>query len=387
MSAAIPPIDPTLARAQTRALIVGAACLALAAAGALLFAPGVFFRAYLVGYVFCLGLGLGSLAIVMLHHLTGGAWGVLLRTTLDAGARTLPWMPLAFVPLVFGLTTLYVWADPAAVAHDPALAEKRAYLNVPFFLARAAAYLLIWAVLAWLITRAVPPVSATEARRLRRVSAGGLVVVVLTVTFALIDWVMSLEPHWYSTIYGGMVGTGLVLAAFAFAVAVAMALVPRSRLREVAAPATLNDVGSLLFAFVMLWMYLTFSQFLLIWSANLREEVPWYVRRLEGGWQWVALLVVVGSFVLPFGALLSRAAKRRVRVLGTIAAAIVVVRLIDLFWLVVPGLVGARFTIHWLDVLTLLGLGGLWLALFLAYLRARPLLDPALAAAVQDGHA
>ena len=360
----------------------GAGVVGLVAGGAgAIFMPAAFFRAYLLGFVFLTGLSLGSLAIVMLHHLTGGTWGLVTRRVLEAATRTLPLLALMFVPLVFGLSHLYVWARPEVVQGDAVLQHKQPYLNVPFFLARAAIYFAVWNAVAFLLnrwSREQDDDGATATldgvRRFRVLSAPGLVAYGLTVTFASVDWVMSLDPHWYSTIFGVIVMGGQALSALAFAVAVLFLLREHEPLRGVVQPAHLHDLGKLLLAFVMLWAYFSFSQFLIVWSGNLPEEIPWYLERLHGGWGWVSAFILLAHFVLPFLLLLSRDLKRHAGTLAAIALALIVMRFVDLFWMIAPSLPPAPLWQRWMDVAVPVGLGGVWLAVFARQLAARPVL-------------
>jgi hypothetical protein len=359
-----------LERVQRLALGVGLAALALCAIGGAA-SPADFFRAWLVGWLYWLGIALGSLAIIMIHYLSGGAWGIVLRRVLESGTRTLPLLALLFVPLAFGIHHLYGWATPG---DDPIVRHKSVYLNVPFFLARAVLYFAAWTGLAWVLNRwsyARDLHGDEHPRRFRLLSGPGLALYGLTVTFAAVDWAMSLEAHWYSTIYGAMFGVGQVLSAFAFGVATVAALSDREPLRRLLTPRTLNDLGNLMLAFVMLWAYLSFSQFLIIWSANLKEEVPWYLARQRGPWGAVAVALIVLHFALPFVLLLARRVKRDPALLGAVALGILVMRLVDVFWLVVPAYPAA--TVHWLDLVAPLAVGGVWLATFLWQLRDRPL--------------
>ncbi|HEX9445098.1 MAG TPA: hypothetical protein VGA73_13315 [Candidatus Binatia bacterium] len=362
---------------RNRALAAGAAALALALAGALFDAPQ-FFRSYLVAYLFWIGFPLGSLALLMLHHLVGGRWGFVIQRLLEAAARTFPLMALLFLPLVFGLGRLYVWAAPEAVAADPVLRQKSAYLNPGFFLARAAVYFALWILFGHLLAKWSREQDRTGdaalTGRMQNLSAPGLVVYGLTVTFAAIDWAMSLEPRWYSTIYGMMFMVGYGLAALALAVVGARLLAEREPLARAAVPDRFHDLGNLLLALVMLWAYLGFSQFLLVWSENLREEIPWYVSRTAGGWQAVAALLIVFQFALPFFLLLSRSAKRRARVLALIALVVLAMRWVDILWLVAPAFHPGRFYLHWLDLAALVGVGGAWLGVFLFFLGESSLL-------------
>lgn len=364
-------------RVQRLCLIVGSVGLALCLLGAF-FSRQQFFQSYLFAYVFWLGIALGCLGIVMLHNLSGGGWGVVIRRLLESGMNTLPLMALLFLPLLFGLPHLYEWARPDALAHDALLQHKAAYLNLPFFLIRAALYFALWIGAARVMSRwseqhdtnADPRIIA----RLRALSGPGLVIYVLTITFASMDWVMSLEAHWYSTIYGVHFLGGHALAAFAFAILLAGILAQRAPLSGVVAVSHFLDLGNLLLAFVMLWAYFAFSQWLIIWSGNLPEEITWYTHRNSGGWEWITRLLIVGHFFLPFLLLLSRFTKRRAQTLSAVAGVIIVMRLVDIFWYTVPAFHPGNFKIHWMDIVAPVGLGGIWLAAFLWQLRRAPLL-------------
>ena len=380
-----------LERFQRPALLVGAAALAICVVGAF-FAPAQFFRSYLSAFLFWMGIALGCLAVVMLHHVTGGAWGLPIRRPLESGTRTLPLMLLFFLPIVVGAGKIYEWADPAAVAHDPILRHKSLYLNLPFFIGRAALYFAAWLALAYFLNRWSADQDRTGdrpiARRLQLLSSAGLVAYGLTVTFASIDWAMSLEPHWFSTMYGVLFIAGQGLSAFAFIVALLVLLAGTPPLAGFVTQRHYHDLGKLMLAFVMFWAYVSFSQYLIIWSGNLPEEIPWYLRRLQGGWGWVGAALVVLHFVLPFLLLLPASANRNPRILGTVAAIVFLMRAVDVFWLTQPAFAGSRFRLHWMDILAPVGMGGLWLAAFLWQLGKRPLLpmnDPEMQEAVVHG--
>lgn len=364
-------------RAQRRLLGAGALLLAAGLVG-LVLDPAQFMRSYLVAHVFWLGVSLGCLALALLHHLAGGTWGAVLLRPLEAGVRLLPVVGLAGVPLLFGLRYLYPWTDPAVIAHNPLVQHKAAYLNVPFFLVRTGLYYAVWLGLAYLATRWSLELDENpdpaRLRRLRGLSAAGLLLLGLTTSFAAIDWLMSLEPDWYSTIYPAMVAMSAVLAAFALVVVVVAALARQGPMARATSPLLWNDYGNLLLAFTMLWMYLAFSQYLVIWSGNIREEVVWYLRRLNGGWQWVALSLVIFSFALPFLVLLSRELKRRAALLALVAGLVAAMRYLDLLWTVAPAFHPAELRLSWLDVVLPLGLGGLWLGAYLRQLARGPLL-------------
>ena len=386
---------PVLVQMQRRACLVGAAGVVLALLGVWL-NLAQFFRAYLVAYLFWSGLSLGCLALLMLHHVVGGAWGAMIRRLLEAATRTLPLMVVLFVPVLCGLTTLYSWSQPEVVAHDGLLQHKSGYLNVPFFVQRSAVYFAIWLLLMFFLNHwsrqqeevAGAPQEHRVQRRLRLLSPAGLMLYVLTVTFAAVDWMMSLEPHWYSTLYGVVVLAGQMLAALAFAIVLIAQLAEVPPVSTVLTPQHLHDLGNLLLAFVMFWAYIAFSQFLIIWSGNLPEEVSWYMHRTQGGWEWLGGFVFLFHFGLPFVVLLSRMSKRRAQVLWRIAAGLLGMHLLELFWLVLPAFSPSALAIHWLDVGLPIGMGGLWVAVFVWQLRRRsllPLHDPRLQEVIHYG--
>jgi hypothetical protein len=377
-------------RLRNTAAAVGVIALALCLVGAY-FDREQFFRSYLMAYFFWLGVPIGCFAILMIHHLVGGTWGFLIQRPVESAIRTFPAMVLLFVPLLFGLPQLYPWARPEAVAHDPLLQEKSVYLNIPFFILRAVIYFAIWISVSYFLTRwsreQDRAADGALVERLQHLSAPGLVLYGLTVTFSAIDWLMSLEPRWYSTIYGMifMVSHGLV--ALGFIIGVVYFLSRQQRLAQLAAPWVFQDLGNLLLSFIMLWAYLSFSQFLLVWVENLNKEIPWYLHRTAGGWAAVALALIVLQFALPFVLLLLRAVKRQAAALCGVAILIIFMHLLEIFWFVAPAFHTTGFSISWLDVLAPIAVGGLWVGAFLWDLQERSLLpfgDPRLIAIVAE---
>lgn len=354
---------------QRAALVAGVVGLILCSFS-LFFGAARFFRAYLVAYHFWLGIALGSMTILMLHYITGGNWGLVLKRVLEAGVRTIPILAALFLPLILGMRFLFSWTHETE--HHKAI-----YLNTPFFLIRAAAYFVVWIALGYLLHRWTRSAEqAGDVRRVRRLSAGGLVLYGLTVTFASIDWAMSLEPDWYSTIYPVIFAVGQILSGLAFSVALLMAFALFGNGRV--ATEHQRDLGNLLLAFVMVWAYVTISQFLLIWIGNLPEENIWYLRRTQGGWQWLAGVLAVMHFALPFLLLLPRDLKSDARWLGAIAALILVMRFLDVLWWIEPAF-GDRFLWFWLaDVAALIGIGGVWAWWFLRQLQRCPIGVPEL---------
>jgi hypothetical protein len=383
---------PELSGLRRWALVAGGVGVLALLAGAVI-SPAQFFHSYLYAYVYWVGLGIGCLGIVMIYHLTGGGWGVAIRRPLEAGAGTLPLMAVLFVPLLFGLHDIYEWTHTERMMADEVLRLKMPYLNVPFFIARAAAYFAVWMTLVFFLTRWSREQDRTGdpglASGMRKLSGAGIVLLAFTVTFAAFDWVMSLDPHWFSTIFGMLFLGGQGLGAMAFVIAVAYLLSRRPEYARVLAPTILNDLGNLLLAFVMVWAYLSFSQLLIIWAGNLPEEIPWYLRRIAGGWNVMAAALAVFYFAVPFFVLLSRRNKRQHRRLATIATAIIAARLLDVFFLIVPEFHKDRLSVHWLDFSAIAGIGGLWITMFLWRLGAQPLLapnDPELAPALARKH-
>ena len=387
---------PEVGEFQRRALVVGIAGVAICVLGAF-FDSEQFFRSYLLAYVFWAGIALGCFAILMLQHMSGGAWGLVIRRVLESATRTFPLLAVLFIPIAIGVRSIYIWAGPHAgegnEALQHALDHKAPYLNVPFFIGRAVFYFAIWILLSYLLNKWSLEQDRTRHRplttRLQGISGPGLVLYGFTVTFASIDWIMSLEPQWFSTIFGVLVMGGQGLSAMAFIIAVVVVLSRYKPLSEVIKPSHLHDLGKLMLAFLMLWAYFGFSQFLIIWSGNLPEEIPWYVRRLQTSWKWVGLAIVLLQFALPFVLLLSRDLKRNSRTLVTVAVAVIVMRLVDLIWLTVPEFHEGAFRIHWMDLLMPIGVGGLWLAYFAYQLKQRPLLpmgDPYLEEALAHDH-
>jgi len=383
-----PPAE--LTRVRNLALGVGALLFTLFVAGVLI-DRAQFFHAYLVGFIFWTGITIGSLALLMLQHLTGGAWGLIIRRVLEASTRTLPLILLLFVPVVVGLNQIYPWTNRAEMNQVPALREKAAhYLNPPFFIGRALVYFAIWSLLAvllnWLSLQQDRTNDSKLKKRLQVVSGPGLGLLILTITFAAIDWVMSLDPAWSSTIFGLIFVASWSLSALAFGILSMSWLSKREPMNAVVRTSHFHDWGNLLLALVMLWTYFAFSQYLIIWSANLPEETVWYVARKHGGWGVIALGIVILQFVFPFMTLLSRAAKKSPQKLAMLAVLILAMRVVDVIWLIEPSYNREHFHLSWMDFVAPLGMGGLWLATFAWQLQKRslvPINDPQLEQALE----
>jgi hypothetical protein len=377
-------VQANLDRLQRWALTIGAVASVTCVAAAF-WNPGQFFRSYLVAYLLWSGITLGCLEVVMLHHLVGGGWGYLIRRLLESGAQTWPLLALLTIPVVAGLPYLYLWAQPAQVHGNKALQFKQSYLNPAFFCARMVFYLVVWGILAHFLTKwsSAQDVSSDPVWlvRLRRVSGPGLVFYWITVTFASIDLVMSLEPDWYSTIFSAIFIVGQALSSVAFVTAIAYLVVAVEPLSGLAVPKYLNDLGNILLMLVMLWAYMQFGQLLIIWSGNLTDEIPWYLHRINGGWVIVSWLLFFLQFAIPFLLLLQRPIKRTIGRLSMLAAGIVVCRLLEMIWLVEPSFDAGAIRMSWMDWALPVAFGGIWIAAYVRRLKMQPMLplqDPRL---------
>ncbi|MDP9055181.1 MAG: hypothetical protein M3N93_12920 [Acidobacteriota bacterium] len=375
-----PLLAETLKKYQQIAAFVGLPFLALLVAGYFIAGPQQFLRSYLIGMFFWFGMGMGCLALLMVHFVAGGAWGMMIRRPLEAGARTIPVMWLMFLPLLILAPKLYAWADPAH-AGDKIVLAKHLYLNLKFLWIRWLIYGLVWVGLSMLLNRWSLEEDRTKSwkisNKLESLSAPGLAAYFFTITFASIDFLMSLDVTWASTIYGFLIAVGQGLSAMSLVVAVLVLLGKFEPMDHAITAKHLHDLGKLMLALVMLWAYLSFSQYLIIYSANLPQEITWYVRRLNGGWQWVGLFLLLLHFALPFALLLSQALKKNPKTISSIAIFIICIRVVDVFWLVEPNFVDVNhpvFTVSWLDFVAPIGFGGLWLAMFFNTLPTRPLL-------------
>jgi hypothetical protein len=374
---AAPPAIKTI---QQRSLIVGLLFGVMAAVGAFI-RPEEFFRAYLLGFMAWLGVTLGSMAILMLRHLTKGGWGMVIRRILGAAMRCVPLMAVLFVPLLFGLPKLYVWARPLDSIPDAHLREHlqeltKTYLSTKGFIIRAVIYFAIWNGLSlfltkWSAEQDHPPVRDNSSR-FKMLSGPGLILYGLTITFAAIDWVMSIDPSWISTIFGLSFLIGQVLSAFCFAVVVERILYRYPPMSELLTLEHVHDHGKFILTFIMVWAYFSFSQWLIIWAGNLPEEITWYMRRVHGGWGYVGLFLVLFHFAVPFVRLLSRPFKRDITRLAWLAAWLLLMRYVDLFWIIEPNF-SKTLSLTWLDVVVPVAIGGLWLWFFFRHLSSMPL--------------
>jgi hypothetical protein len=373
-----PPVVKTIAR---RSLIVGVVFGVVAIIGAVI-RPEEFYRAYLLGFMCWLGVALGSMAILMIRHLTGGGWGTVIRRTLGAAMRTLPLLALLFIPIILGMHRLYIWAQPLDNIADKHLREHlqditKTYLTTNGFIIRAVFYFAIWNLLSFLLTKwskqTDRPGAPDNTQRFKAISGPGLILYGFTISFAAIDWVMSLDPSWVSTIFGLIILIGEVLSAMCFAVVVERILFNYKPMSEMLKPDFVHDHGKWMLAFTMVWAYFNFSQWLIIWAGNLPAEITFYLKRLRGGWGLIGLTLVLFHFAIPFGILLSRPFKRDIRRLAWLAAWLIVMRYLDLFWIIEPNFSNTLwFTVA--DIIVPVAIGGIWLAYFFRNLAALPLL-------------
>jgi hypothetical protein len=347
--------------------------------------PVRFFAAWLVAFLFFLTIALGCLFFVLIHTAMQGSWGIVVRRVAENAAATLPLFALLFLPVAFGLHSLFHWSHPEAMAHDAVLRFKQPYLNEPFFFARAALYFAVWSGIALWFRRQSrlqdEAANPAAAARLVRYSGALLIPLSLTTTFAAFDWVMGLAPHWYSTIFGVYVFAGGFVAGFALLSIVAVVL-KRSGLLPSVSAEHLHDLGKLLFAFTVFWAYIAFSQFFLIWYGNIPEETVWYQVRLVDGWKPITIALAVGHFALPFFFLMSRTTKRNAATLVMAAVWLLAMHYVDVYWLVIPSIEGLGARPGVVDVAALLAVGGVFLAGFGWLLVKSPLVpagDPRLA--------
>jgi len=373
-----------------RALALGAAAAAATAVGAVVDAEH-FYPAYLTGWLLWFTVACGCLGLLLLHHLSGGRWGIVLRRPMEAAARTIPLLAALSAPLFFGLDRLFLWADHAKVEADHLLHHKAAYLNPTAFGARFVVVVAIFTLYAYLLSRRSAAQDggggAIEAYAMQRTSAVGLLVFVLAVSFVGFDWLMSLDPHWFSSLYGAIFLSGSAIAALTFLILVAKVLVGSEPMAAVLTAKRFHDFGTLLFAFVMFFTYLCISQFIIAYQGNLPEEVVWFSDRFHGAWVYVATGLLVFHFFFPFLILLHRSVKRRASTLAKIAAFVLLMRWVDLVWQSRPTLFHDGLGLSWLDLSAPLAVGGIWFFFFVRELGRRPLLplnDPSLAEAL--GH-
>jgi hypothetical protein len=366
---------------RTKAAAVGIIGLILTLVG-LFLDKEQFFRSYLWAYVFWVGLSVGCMAWLMMQYLTGGAWGVMIRRVCESAAQTIPIWLLLFVPIIFGIPFLYgnSWANPNLVAHDAVLRHKAPYLNTTFFIVRAFIYLGGWSFCAWFLNqwsnREDREGGVKPRQTMAKLSAPGIIFYVFAVTFMATDWIMSVNADWFSTMFGLLFIAGQGLSSMSFIICVMVMLSGFRPMSGLLTARHMHDLGKLLLANVMLFAYFSFSQFLITWAGNLPDEIPWYKHRLSGGWESLGLFLIIGHFALPFALLLSSDLKKNFKMLRRVAILIIVMRMIGVFWETVPEFFPYHIHVSWMDFTAPIGIGGVWLAIFLTNLLKRPLIPP-----------
>jgi hypothetical protein len=345
-----------------------------------------FYHAYLLNWVFLLSLSLGALWFVPLQHLTRSSWSTVVRRLAEIIAGNIPLLGLLFVPVLLNLGSVYHWADPGHMRNDPLLAHKAGFLSPLFFTLRAALYFAIWTLVSWAFNhwsrRQDETGDPAITLRCEKFAGPALIVYGLTLTLASFDFMMSLDPHWFSTMFGVYWFAGIVASFFAVMTLITAGLQRSGRLNHIITIEHYNDYGRAMFAFVFFWAYIAFSQYMLIWYANIPEETGWFLRRQSNGWSSVGYLLIVGHWLIPFAGLMSRFTKRRVGLMAFWAVWILVMHWVDLFWLIMPELSPEGIPLRPLDGVLLLGLGGLWVAGLGLNAGSRPLIarrDPRLA--------
>ncbi|MDP4199590.1 MAG: hypothetical protein Q8922_13730 [Bacteroidota bacterium] len=329
-----------------------------------------FFHSYLLGFMVFFGLCVGSLGLLLLQYLTGGAWGIMGRRIFEAGSRIMPIAAILFIPVIIGmyLNHIFEWTIPEVVKASPVLTDKAGYLNSTFWTIRAIVYFAYLIIIGVVLNKYAQNLDREPghrwSRKLENFSGGALLFFFFAVSFAAIDWIMSLAPEWYSTIYGFIIIVGEGILALTFAIMVLVTLSKEEPMSGALIPGHLHDLGKLLFAFNFLWGYFCFSQLIIIYAGNLPEEIVWYHHRIRGGWQVVAYIVIFVHFIVPFAILLSRDLKRNGRRLMMMAAWLFIMRIVDLYWLIEPNWHREQFFFSWADVAAPVGFVGLYVYLF-----------------------
>jgi hypothetical protein len=370
------PITSPLERIQKIALGAGILFLILSVLG-WLGNRQHFFVSYLFAFLFWAGLSFGCFNAALMLYLTGGRWGNGTRRFLEAGFMNLPLVALMFIPLLFGLRELYPWARPELVAVDRILRQRAGYENVIAFILRGVFFFTLWIGLAIVLRkwslRQDHTTDPGPSVKMRTLSGPAMVIVPLTLTFALVDWVLSLETAWFSTIFALILMAGQILIAFAFITVLLAWLGSREPFVMLVTEKDFLDLGNLLLAFVMFWTYVSFSQLLIVYSGNQPAEIDWYLHRIAGGWKWLISLVALFHFLVPFLLLLFRPIKQSIRRLATVAGLIFLANALEIYWTIAPTFYPSGFQIHWTDFTVWLGLGGIWLGIFMMNLKRYPL--------------
>lgn len=336
-----------------------------------------FYFSYLTAFVFWTTIALGGLFFVMLHHLVSAQWSVVIRRFGESMSMVIPYMAILFIPILFGLKELYLWMNPETVATDHLLHGKSGYLNLNFFVIRLIVYFTIWTVLAYLLNKLSlkqnRSSSPEQIKKMRIISAPGMILFAITLTFASFDWLMSLDAHWYSTIFGVYIFSGSFLALVSIVTLIIIRLQSNGVLTEAITKEHYHDLGKWMFAFTIFWGYMAFSQYFLIWYGNIPEETIWFLHRWESSWKTISLLIVFGHFGIPFFVLFPQAAKKNKIVMTIMSVWILLMHWVDIYWIVMPTLHPHTVHFSWIDLTTLIGIGGLFLYIFWRKFTAHPL--------------
>lgn len=341
-----------------------------------------FAHAYLLAISFCLTISLGALFFVILQHLTNARWSVTVRRMAEILTAPLALLGLLFVPvlisMLLGSSQLYHWNDAALVETDELIRHKSGFLNAPFFAVRCLVYFAVWILIGRFYKNgsvALDDGNLAALARMRQYSGPAMIAFALTLNFAAFDLLMSLDPHWFSTIFGVYLFGGCAVAFFAVLPLLTLFLQSRGALKKAVTVEHFHDFGKLLFGFVFFWGYIAFSQYLLIWYANIPEETGWFGVRQTHGWQWVSLLLLGGHFILPFLGLMSKTVRRSRSALAGWCVFLLLMRVVDLYWLVMPSAAKTNAMPQAIDVLCLTGIGLLWLAFTLRSLTSSRLVS------------
>jgi hypothetical protein len=379
-------------RFQPACLLVGIVALAISLIGGFS-NPRQFFFSYLFGWFFWVGLSFGCFVVTMIHQLTGGRWGYPIRRILEAGFMVLPVMLILFIPLLFGLKYLYPWAQSAELTGNHVLEQRHGYQNQSGFIIRGLIFFVVTIWMGWCLRRWSLQQDATSdaapTRKARTLSGPGVVLFSLLATFVYVDWIMSLEKEWHSTMFPVILLIGQILIAYAFSVVMLTLFGGLDPFATILTKTHYHHLGNLLLTFVLFWTYISFGQLLIVYAGDLPTEIDWYLHRIAGGWKCVVGALALLHFFVPFFLLLFRGMKRHASALGILAAIIFVMHIMDAYWLVMPSLHPRGIAVSWLDFLTPLGFGGIWLAVFLSRLKAAALApqnDPGMQFAFVYGH-
>jgi len=383
------PESPIRSRSEKYALIAGIVGLAASLVGYFV-DPGRFFFSYLTAFAFWITIALGALFFVMLHHLTSATWSVVIRKQAEAFMSILPYLIIFVIPVILGIKHLYQWSHPEVVAVDHVLQHKSSFLNIPFFIIRIIIYFAVWTFLSYSLLKVSARQDQAHSKslsdRMRKISAPGMILFAFTITYASFDWLMSQDSHWYSTIFGVYIFAGGLVSMLAYLTYTSLNLRAKGILPEVITEEHYHDLGKLTFSFLVFWAYVAFSQYLLIWYANLPEETIWFAGRYHGSWKVVTILIAVGYFSLPFVLLMSRGTKRKLKFMKIMVLWLLFMHWIDLYWIIMPNLNRQNAMIHWVDIATMLGIGGIFMWLFWRKLFSGPLVpinDPRLRKSIE----